>query len=107
MSLILWEIREYLTPDGKSPFREWIHDLKDRIVAGRIMKRLERIKVGLFGDYQSLGGGLFELRFHFGAGYRVYFGEVGNNIIVLLCGGDKSSQRHDIEKATSYLDGYK
>ncbi len=59
------------------------------------------------GDCQSAGNGIFELRIHFGAGYRVYFGQIGNTIILLLCGGDNSSQRQDIERAKTYWLEYK
>ncbi|MYF56288.1 type II toxin-antitoxin system RelE/ParE family toxin, partial [Candidatus Poribacteria bacterium] len=56
---------------------------------------------------QSVGGGLFELRIHFGPGYRVYFSEVRDTLILLLCGGDKSSQQRDIERAKTYWQDYK
>ena len=61
-----------------------------------------QLETGNFGDYRSVGEGVFELRFHFGAGYRIYFGEVDNTIVLLLCGGDKSSQARDIDRAKAY-----
>ena len=73
----------------------------------RIQKRLDRLEDGNFGDCRSVGSGVFELRFHFGAGYRIYFGEVENTIVLLLCGGDKSSQARDIERAKDYWLQYK
>lgn len=65
----------------------------------RIRKRLLRIENGNLGDYKSVGDGVFELRFFFSSGYRVYFGFDGETIVLLLCGGDKSSQAKDIKKA--------
>jgi putative addiction module killer protein len=66
------------------------------------MTRLDRVAAGNLGDFTSLGMGLFELRFFFGPGYRVYFGMQGNQWVLLLCGGDKSSQRKDIQIAQQY-----
>lgn len=65
----------------------------------RIRKRLLRIESGNLGDYKSIGEGVFELRFFFGSGYRIYFGFSGETVVLLLCGGDKSSQTKNIEKA--------
>ena len=71
------------------------------------MARLDRLEVGNYGDYKSLEKGVYELRLQFGAGYRVYFGESGNAIVVLLLGGDKGSQASDIKKAIVYWTEYK
>ena len=68
----------------------------------RLQERLVRLERGNVGDCKSIGEGIFESRFHFGAGYRIYFGIVGNTIVLLLCGGDKSSQTRDIERAKTY-----
>ena len=69
--------------------------------------RLDRLEGGNFGDCQSVGSGVFELRLHFGPGYRVYFGEVDRTIVLLLCGGDKSTQTRDIQRAKTYWLEYK
>ena len=66
---------------------------------GRIVQRISRLSAGHFGDAKSLGGGLHELRFHFGSGYRVYYAVQEETLILLLCGGDKSSQQRDIARA--------
>ena len=101
------EIRVYQTPSGQEPFNEWLYSIRDIETQARVQARLERLEDGNLGDCQSVGEGVFELRIHFGAGYRIYFGQIGNTIILLLCGGDKSSQRRDIERAKTYWLEYK
>lgn len=80
-------------------FAEWLDGLKDRQGAARIVKRLMRLEEGHFGDHAGVGEGVMELRFHFGSGYRVYYVQRGETLIILLAGGDKDSQARDIEKA--------
>ena len=70
------------------------------------MSRLDRLKEGNFGDHKAVGEGVYELRFFFGSGYRVYFGKSGDKLILLLCGGNKSSQQRDIKKAKHYWNDY-
>jgi putative addiction module killer protein len=82
-------------------FKEWLATLRDRKAKLIIATRLQRLGQGLFGDAQSVGGGVNELRIHFGPGYRIYFQVRGNSIVLLLCGGDKSSQSTDIERSKS------
>ena len=65
-----------------------------------------KVESGNYGDCRSVKDGVFELRLTFGPGYRVYFGEDGDTVVVILCGGDKSSQAHDIEKAKAYWKEY-
>lgn len=77
----------------------WFRSLKDRQIKFRISDRLARLSEGLFGDCHPVGNGVSELRFHFGTGYRVYFTIRKEVVIVLLIGGDKSSQNRDIVKA--------
>ena len=101
------EIQYYRTSDGQRPFIEWLESIPNTNTQARIQARLERLEDGNFGDCQSVGDGVFELRIHFGAGYRIYFGQVGNTIVLLLCGGDKSSQTRDIERAKIYWQEYK
>lgn len=101
------ELKFYRTPTGRIPFSEWYDSIQDRSTRHRIQKRLDRLEDGNFGDCRSLGDGVFELRFHFGPGYRIYFGEMDNTIILLLCAGDKSSQARDIRHAKDYWLQYK
>ena len=96
------EIEYYYTPNGQRPFIEWLEAIQDIRTQDRIQARADRLKFGNFGDYRSVGDGVYELRLNFGPGYRIYFGQVGNTIVLLLCGGDKSSQARDIERAKTY-----
>lgn len=94
--------KPYETKDGKKPFANWLEGLKDRIGKARILARVERAKLGLFGDHRDLKDGVFELRDDFGPGYRVYFGIHKDEVILLLAGGDKGSQDRDITRAKEY-----
>jgi putative addiction module killer protein len=80
-------------------FIQWIAGLRDVAARARIAKRLNRLATGNSGDVKSVGGGVSELRFTVGPGYRVYFTRRGDVVAILLCGGDKGSQSRDIEKA--------
>ncbi len=79
---------DYETDDGDCPIRDWLDSL-DRITTTRIEARLKRIAFGNFGDAKSVGSGVSELRMPFGSGYRVYFAQHGETIVILLCGGDR------------------
>jgi putative addiction module killer protein len=92
---------------GNEPFTDWLNGLRDATTRRRILKRLLRLEQGHFGDVKSVGADVKELRFFFGAGYRVYFAEDGDTIVVLLCGGDKDSQSRDIRLAQAYWQEYK
>ncbi|MEH1792978.1 type II toxin-antitoxin system RelE/ParE family toxin [Nostoc sp.] len=101
------EIRNYLTVDGKNIFDEWLDSLRDRRAKAKIRARLDRIEDGNLGDCKSVGEGVFELRIDYGQGYRIYFGQEGITIIILLCGGDKSTQKQDVDKAQEYWKDYR
>lgn len=77
----------------------WLDGLSDLIGRARILARIERLRGGNFGDWKSVGEGVGELRIATGPGYRVYFTKMGNEIVVLLAGGDKKSQARDIPRA--------
>ena len=81
-------------------FRKWERKLKDQRAKALIAARLFRLANGLAGDVTPVGRGLSELRIHYGAGYRIYFKQQGDELIILLCGGDKSTQQQDIKLAT-------
>ena len=102
MDAIPQTLQEYLTVNGKNPFREWLRGLRDVNARARIRVRLNRIRLGNFGDVESVGGGVSELRIPYGPGYRVYLARTGNTVVLLLCGGDKSSQERDISRAKDY-----
>ena len=101
------EVIIYETPDGKFPFAEWLDSIQDDKAAAKIVKRIERLKLGNLGDYKSVERGVCELRIDYGSGYRVYFGQLGNTIVIILCGGDKSTQTQDILKAQLYWQNYR
>ncbi|MCO6430813.1 MAG: type II toxin-antitoxin system RelE/ParE family toxin [Deltaproteobacteria bacterium] len=99
-------IKNYVRSNGRSPFEDWFSRLRDSSAKARILTRIDRLRFGNFGDCKSVGGGVFELRIHFGPGFRVYFGLVGTQIVLLLGGGDKSTQKKDIETCTNYWRDY-
>lgn len=80
-------------------FDSWIGKLRDRKARARIQARIDRIELGNFGDVEAVGEGVSELRIFYGPGYRVYFTKQSSVVVVLLIGGDKSSQSKDIERA--------
>lgn len=84
-------------------FTQWLTGLRDATARRRIVARLDRVAGGNFGDYKALGDGLFELRLFFGAGFRVYYTLRGQQVVLLLMGGDKSTQDKDIEAARILL----
>lgn len=100
------KLEVYETCDGKRPFIDWLESLKDKKVRYRVKERLDRVALGNLGDHKSLEQGVSELRLAFGSGYRIYYAEEGEQIILLLCGGDKSGQSRDIRKAITYWQDY-
>jgi putative addiction module killer protein len=101
------EIRTYEKADGQVPFNIWLDRLKDPQARARIRARIDRASLGNLGDWKSVGEGVIELRIDYGPGYRVYMGQDGNYLIILLCGGDKSTQDKDVNNAHSYWADYK
>ena len=100
------EIRVYRGRGSKSPFSRWLASRKDKRTVAIIQARLNRIRLGNFGDSKPVGDGVEELRIDFGPGYRVYFGRDGRTVIVLLCAGNKQTQSKDIETAKAFWRDY-
>ena len=86
-------------------FATWLASLRDERARARILKRLDRARDGNLGDVAPVGGGVSEMRIFYGPGYRLYFVRRGSELIVLLCGGDKSTQDADIVEARGLAEG--
>ncbi len=84
-------------------FRCWLDGIRDVRVKRRLLARIDRLGRGNFGDYKQIGTRLYELRLFFGAGYRMYYTVEGDSVVLLLVGGDKSTQTNDIARAQSIL----
>lgn len=100
------EVIIYVDGNDKEPFTKWLNGLRDAKGRRCILRRMQKLKQGIYGDHKLLGQGLSELRIFFGPGYRIYLGEHKNKIVVLL-GGDKDSQQDDIQRARDYWKEYK
>ncbi|KAM3090845.1 type II toxin-antitoxin system RelE/ParE family toxin [Phormidesmis sp. 146-35] len=87
----LRDIQLYTTASGKVPFTQWLEALRDIKTQTIINKRLDRVRLGNLGDHRSVGSGVYELRIDYGSGYRIYFNQIETTIVLLLCGGDKST----------------
>jgi len=98
----VYEIRHYLTPDQKDVFLEWHRRLRDTKARIAVDRRINRLELGNFGDHRFCRDGVWELRIDLGPGYRVYYAVARTEIVLLLCGGDKSSQEADIDRACEY-----
>jgi putative addiction module killer protein len=99
---------EYYTDDqGKCLFLDWLKGLKNEKAASRILADLTKVEMGIFNNLKSLGQGLHELRLFYGPGYRAYLFFKNGKIIVVLAGGDKSTQERDIKKAMKLMEGAK
>lgn len=100
------EIRHYLTAPGKDPYQQWLDKLKDLKGRVAIQRRIDRLIEGNFGDHKFCQDGVWELRFDFGPGYRVYYTLEGKTIVLLLCGGSKRTQAEDVKEAVRYWRDY-
>jgi putative addiction module killer protein len=99
------KLKFYKTAWGVFPCREWLENYDHQKVGGILQARLRRVENGNFGDCGPVGEGVSELRIDFGPGYRIYFGQDGN-LVILLCGGLKGTQRQDIKTAKEYWRDY-
>lgn len=95
-------LRRYQTSDGKDIVGDWLAALKDIRARARIQIRLDRLEAGNPGDCVPAREGVHEMRINYGPGYRVYFCNMGRQIVLLLCGGDKTTQHADIKQAIAY-----
>jgi len=102
---MIYTLANYRTADTKEPIIEWLESLRDKITRQRIEKQILKLRLGNFGDHKRFFG-IIELRMHFGKGYRVYCGQDGECLIILLAGGDKSTQSKDIQPALQYWEDY-
>ncbi len=103
------QILIYQTANGKEPFTVWLNKIKDKVTKAKIYQRINEASLGYYGQYKKLGKGLIELKLHFGKGYRIYFAELENIILLILTGGTKNTdkeQSKDIQKARKYLEDF-
>jgi putative addiction module killer protein len=99
----MMEIVHYLTPTGEDPFQSWLDELEDVKARVAVLRRVDRIAAGNFGDHKFSRNGVWELRLDVGPGYRVYFGRHGITLVLLLCGGTKRTQSSDIDRAVRFF----
>lgn len=96
------EIAHYLTPEDRDVYQEWLDSLADRHAKARVMTRVERLRQGNYGECRPLENGVWELKIDWGPGYRIYYAQVGQKLVLLLLGGDKRKQATDIKTAVAY-----
>ncbi len=101
------QLLRYQTADGESPFGDWLKQLRNKAADTQIRLRLRRLEFGNFGDWAAVGDGVIELRLHVSPGYRMYLGLQSTELVILLCGGDKGSQRSDIAAAKRMWEDWK
>ncbi|WP_092154996.1 type II toxin-antitoxin system RelE/ParE family toxin [Desulfovibrio legallii] len=95
-------IIHYTTEDGTDPYQKWVDALRDNRARIAVLRRIDRAAMGNFGDHKACRDGVSEMRIDVGQGYRVYYFQHGQTLVVLLCGGDKRTQDADISKAVAY-----
>ena len=101
------ELFFYKTSRGKSPFQKWLDGLRNKVAKVHILRCLDRLAIGHFSDRKHLDHGVYELRVHQGPGFRLYYGESNDGMVVMLMGGIKRTQTRDIAKAQSYWADFK
>ena len=107
MASMINTINEYIDAQGDSPYEGWLSGLRDAKAKAKVMIQVDKMELGLFGDVEPVGEGISETKIHYGKGYRVYFVKEGQQVYLLLCGGDKSTQAKDIKKAKAYWKDHK
>lgn len=104
--MLEYSIKVYIDDNGNEPIKEWLESL-DKTTRKRILLRFDRLRDGNFGDYKQIDDELYELRFMYGSGYRVYYTLAKETIVLLINGGDKKSQLKDIKRAKEILNKLK
>lgn len=102
-----YTIAYYLTETNRKPFKEWLDGLKDMTARQKIRIRLDRVRLGNLGNNRFVGDGVYELKIDYGPGYRVYYALDGKTVVLLLLGGNKSTQEKDVAQAKTYWTDYK
>jgi len=100
------DIQYYVTARGACPVRSWLAEMQDLKAKVAVVRRIDRLVPGNFGDHKFVGSGVWELRIDVGPGYRLYYGHMGSAAVLLLCGGSKRTQDQDIRKALEYWADY-
>ena len=99
----MYILKTYITQSGRNLFQDWLTSLRDPVGRRAIVARRSRVANGHFGDHKPVGHGVHELRIPTGSGYRIYYARDGDVVILLLTGGDKSTQSTDIQAAIRYF----
>jgi putative addiction module killer protein len=104
-----YDVEEYVDTVGRMPFREWLLSLKDTVARAKLTARVDRASFGNFGDWKAVRGatGIFEMREHYGPGYRIFYSVVDQKIVLLLAGSMKRDQKKAISLAKQRLADYK
>ena len=100
------QVVHYRTKSGVDPVQDWLDSLKDRRVRAAALRRIDRAALGNFGDHKPCREGVMEMRLDIGPGFRLYYFRHGDDLVVLLCAGDKGSQDADIKKAIEFRKDY-
>jgi putative addiction module killer protein len=100
-------VQYHRTADGKFPFKDWLDGIADRKVLAAVDARIARFRGGNLGKSEPIGGGVSENKIDYGPGYRLYYGIDGKDIVILLLGGNKSTQNADIKTAQGYWEEHK
>ena len=101
------DVVHYVSAAGVDVYQEWLDGIRDVTTRVRITRCVDRVKQGNFGDHKFERDGVWEIRLDFGPGYRIYYSKTGETVVLLLAGGDKSSQEKDLRAAVAHLQDYK
>ena len=101
------EVLYYRASDGTVPFLAWLDGLQDKKIKSKVDTRLALLEAGSLGQWRLVGAGVLELKIDFGPGYRIYLGQDGNRLVILLCGGNKATQVEDILDAHKFWADYR